>query len=826
MEVDIFRDLKQLDERTLRAVELLDSSATLFNEHYSERFTSQKGSYSWPYSMEGRDSVIKWPDYTKEFPYSPFVSPLTNAMCGWSVGTLLRSASLGKQLESITTEAAARLSALPPERLRSSTFKDVDEIFVHAQVLRFLASQSQWKGAMFEKAFDKVLQAVATPNGIPHSFFLHYCVLALEQLRLPANQIAETVLTICKLADIILDPKTPKVAPSLKAGLEAFKIASSLRKSIETLETFVSINLPKADVLKRLAALSTRAVDLIDQTAKSIRANVERSVMRRPPSLKSLMTDCIREAGIILDILPSGLLRLTVDDQSAGWPNVDSQRLRTVANRVVTFDWYSEELHKTLKGTLQSQIAYAASADEARLDIGALAYSLAAGLRVDALHISNPLARKALSLIFEYQGDGRWRDVQPMSRTAQGFVHLPLNLEIANALLFVLSKNPDISISVSLQHIDNVMDWIVGTVTKAGKFQGWSSEHDYDPERIEFWVTAQVVQFLVGYQEMRTKLVTRAALERANITTVKPNAVPTIWRKLSATDLEQPYKKQVKRKIVENIALPFERTRTLVSSSVLLYGPPGTSKTSLMEGLANRLDWEFVQISPADFLSAGGDQVEARATLIFEILKRAKELVVLFDEVDEFLTDRGAEGRPGGIFRFMTTSMLPKLQSLRSRRTLVFAIATNYKEKLDKAITRLGRVDYDWAVLPPDFTSRLSLIYSFSPDIEDSKAVDIAVNTAFFSYLELRKVVSEGPITKLEPLEVVRHPTASPEAYNNRVDADDEFRELLSSQIEESLLARASEMTRRELSDQFNSVLKRQWAEDIHKKISEVLKKI
>src|SRR5262249_19040560 len=157
---------------------------------------------------------------------------------------------------------------------------------------------------------------------------------------------------------------------------------------------------------------------------------------------------------------------------------------------------------------------------------------------------------------------------------------------------------------------------------------------------------------------------------RSALSTVHPDRVETRWSELQITDpeAETPLKLQLKRHFIK----PFAQTGRLTSSSVLLYGPPGTSKTSIMQALANKLGWEFLSVSPADFLAAGGDQVEARATLIFEILKRAKDMVVLFDEVEEFLVDRSLRARPEGIFRFMTTSMLPKFQALKARREIIF----------------------------------------------------------------------------------------------------------------------------------------------------------
>lgn|GEM_PF-2241615 len=654
MDAEILRDLKHFDERLQIATQLLESCIELFDEKYRET-VNRKETFSWPYSIQGKGTE-NWPDY--DFKDTPHLSPSTTAICGWAVSLLSGPGSEAQQrLRSMATNAAKKLASLRPTRLTSKTFEGDDEIFLHAQVLRFLGSQS-CKGRLFKYVKERVRKIISNPGQTLHPFYLYYCVLALEEIR-------------------------------LTMGIKA----------------------------------------------------------------------------------------------SGGYGDKFRERLRT---------------------EVVSQISYAASSDESQFDIGALAYSLAAALRVGALKLQTPSVEKALSLIAEYQRGGRWSNVQPNSRTAVGFVHFPPNIEIANAWLSILLLDVNAESQASLGQIDMIMDWLRDTVNRVGQYQGWCSEHDYARDRIDLWVTAQVAQFLLDYRKIRRKLVVRSTSERAGLVTVLPSSLGS-WDELDPTDLGLSRNLRIKNMIEETFVVPFETEGKLRSSSLLLYGPPGTSKTSLMKALANKLGWEFVQITPADFLSAGEDQVEARATLLFEILKRAKDLVVLFDEVDEFLIDRDLKDRPGGIFRFMTTSMLPKLQSLKSQGSLIFGIGTNYKERLDKAITRLGRVDYAWPVFPPDFKSRIALTKKFDSGIGGEKARSLAADTPLFSYLELKKVVlDKSGIT--DPWKIVAYPTASLEAYTNRPDAEAEFKELLNTQITRPIIKLASTETKKQLKNQLKTL--------------------
>jgi SpoVK/Ycf46/Vps4 family AAA+-type ATPase len=101
------------------------------------------------------------------------------------------------------------------------------------------------------------------------------------------------------------------------------------------------------------------------------------------------------------------------------------------------------------------------------------------------------------------------------------------------------------------------------------------------------------------------------------------------------------------------------------------------------------------------------------ARSLFQELRRLREVVVLFDEIDEMLRDRAdkSQGKDGsmGILRFLIPGMLPKLQDLKQygeKARLIFIIATNYFDRLDPAIKRKGRIDEHFLVAPQDLMGR------------------------------------------------------------------------------------------------------------------------
>jgi len=141
--------------------------------------------------------------------------------------------------------------------------------------------------------------------------------------------------------------------------------------------------------------------------------------------------------------------------------------------------------------------------------------------------------------------------------------------------------------------------------------------------------------------------------------------------------------------------------------SAILFGPPGTGKTTLTEALAAAIGWDFAEVPASAFVSSGMDQVPAQAERIFSQLMELDHCVVLFDEVDELIRDRRGEASdPFG--RFPTTSMLPKLTKLWAQRRVLFFVATNNIDKADPAIRRSQRFDASIFTAPASFAVKQS----------------------------------------------------------------------------------------------------------------------
>lgn len=139
--------------------------------------------------------------------------------------------------------------------------------------------------------------------------------------------------------------------------------------------------------------------------------------------------------------------------------------------------------------------------------------------------------------------------------------------------------------------------------------------------------------------------------------------------------------------------------------SAILFGPPGTSKTTLIRSLADAIDWKYVEVHASHFVAEGLALVQKTADKIFKQLLELDHTVVLFDEIDELVRERDIEKDAFG--RFLTTSMLPKLAQLWDARKILYFVATNHINYFDSAIIRSHRFDALILVSPPSFAAKI-----------------------------------------------------------------------------------------------------------------------
>jgi GNAT superfamily N-acetyltransferase len=144
-------------------------------------------------------------------------------------------------------------------------------------------------------------------------------------------------------------------------------------------------------------------------------------------------------------------------------------------------------------------------------------------------------------------------------------------------------------------------------------------------------------------------------------------------------------------------------------AAVLLFGPPGTGKTSFARAIASRLSWAFVELHPS-LLGQGVDGARALRDALGE-LGTIDRLVCFIDEADEIASDRAE--RPDS--QPLVNELLKAVPMFKSRPDRLVVMATNSIAAIDPALLRPGRFDLIIPVGAPDEAERAELCAEFLP---------------------------------------------------------------------------------------------------------------
>ncbi len=139
-------------------------------------------------------------------------------------------------------------------------------------------------------------------------------------------------------------------------------------------------------------------------------------------------------------------------------------------------------------------------------------------------------------------------------------------------------------------------------------------------------------------------------------------------------------------------------------SSVMLFGPPGTGKTTFARAIAGRLGWPFVELLPSK-LAGRDENLAAELRNALTELSRLDNIVVFIDEFDEIASTR--EHNPST--RGVVNELLKMIPSLRTRTGRLLICATNFIANIDPAVLRPGRFDLLIPIGPPDANARQAL---------------------------------------------------------------------------------------------------------------------
>jgi len=427
------------------------------------------------------------------------------------------------------------------------------------------------------------------------------------------------------------------------------------------------------------------------------------------------------------------------------------------------------------QGRLAEIVATGTSKPE-RIDPFRLGFHIAVEMAAGELvkHPRNEhVVEAGLGLMTKLMRDGVWAKRDRYWATSRGDAY-GFTPELLTSLLLALEGETRL-IQKLEPALFAVVSWLERNWVPIDQAVVWPTSLGFESQTPEAWATSEIYSMLYMVERYtRDRLATAVqerwgGIRRTGVATPVDDLRTSGLARLDADIWTSDYAHRQGDRLGEILAIhvveplatrhPYFASYSLASlanradqtRSGILFGPPGTGKTTFVEQLAETLGWPLIRIDPSDFLRRGTPNVPRVAREIFGDLSLLKDCVVLFDECEEFFRDRdpvvedlsagsstgrepsgGVERRQAEIDsvtgpgrpterpvpeqRLWTASFLTLLQDLHDLANVIFIAATNHYESMDTAVIRPGRFDFRVQVLPPSPRRKEEMLSSLVAD--------------------------------------------------------------------------------------------------------------
>lgn len=190
---------------------------------------------------------------------------------------------------------------------------------------------------------------------------------------------------------------------------------------------------------------------------------------------------------------------------------------------------------------------------------------------------------------------------------------------------------------------------------------------------------------------------------------------PALWDSLRGMERD---KEIIERRVILPLSEPdlANRHGVVLPKASVLFGPPGTGKTTFAKGIASRLQWPFIEVNPAELGGDGAEQQVKALEDLFELILDLASAVVFVDEVEDLASVRQGDRQ---VASSVTNEFLRQIPRLRDKPNHLLVCATNWVGRLDPAFLRPGRFDYVLPVGPPDEKARAAMWERYVEEITD-----------------------------------------------------------------------------------------------------------
>ncbi|KAJ6363580.1 hypothetical protein OIU78_003704 [Salix suchowensis] len=194
---------------------------------------------------------------------------------------------------------------------------------------------------------------------------------------------------------------------------------------------------------------------------------------------------------------------------------------------------------------------------------------------------------------------------------------------------------------------------------------------------------------------------------------VRPSAMREVILEVPKVNWEDVGgQREIKTQLMEAVLWPqthqdaFKRIGTRPPTGILMFGPPGCSKTLMARAVASKAGLNFLAVKGPELFSKWVGESEKAVRSLFAKARANAPSIIFFDEIDGLAVIRGKESDGVSVSDRVMSQLLIELDGLQQRVNVTVIAATNRPDKIDPALLRPGRFDRLLYVGPPNQNDR------------------------------------------------------------------------------------------------------------------------
>ncbi|HYS24219.1 MAG TPA: AAA family ATPase [Vicinamibacterales bacterium] len=204
---------------------------------------------------------------------------------------------------------------------------------------------------------------------------------------------------------------------------------------------------------------------------------------------------------------------------------------------------------------------------------------------------------------------------------------------------------------------------------------------------------------LAGLKEVEPSATREFFIEKSSTTFASIGGLDEVKRLLDAV-VEHAH---MRDEVYEQVGLAPPR-------GILLVGPSGTGKTAVARALSGEKQIPLIAIDGPQLYSKWLGESEKALREVFKKARRATPCLLFFDTIDAIAPRIAADHGNSDVYQRILSQLAREIDNLRDVKGVILMAATNRPERVEPALLRSGRFDYNVRFEKPNAADRAAIV--------------------------------------------------------------------------------------------------------------------